>query len=127
MVCLYASILAKAIGLFTVTGSYQYDPCTASPSCTPDILQAVPDHASPGQIQPVIGLCLVDQSGFWFTAIAAIFRDMRAIINSLYAAAVISHGVCHLLMDFLEPRRGNYSSIYYRLIGDHNYVIAIDG
>lgn len=126
MVRLYADISAKALGLFTVARSYQYGPSAAGQPCTLDILKAVSDHAGLGKVRAVISLCPVDQPGFWFAAIAAILRDMRTIIDSLYSAAMVNHGVCHLLMDFLELCLGNHSSIDHGLICDQNNLIAIE-
>jgi hypothetical protein len=72
-------------------------------------------------------LCLVNQPRFWLAATAAIFRNMRAIIDSFYVTAVGGHGCCHVLMDFLECFLCGHFSIDDGLICDHDHMIPMKG
>jgi hypothetical protein len=72
-------------------------------------------------------LGLVNQSRFWLSATAAIFRNMRAIIDRFYGAATGEYSLCHVLMNLLNRFLCGHFSIDCRLIGDDNDVIPMKG
>jgi hypothetical protein len=58
---------------------------------------------------------------------AAVFRNMGAIIDRVYLAAVGLYGHLHIVMDLLKLCLRNKFAIDHRLVGNHNDPITMEG
>jgi hypothetical protein len=123
----YPTFLAQTFGRLAVACANQDDLSTTCPPGARNILQAIPHHAGLGQVQSIVSLGLVNQSRFWLSATAAIFRNMRAIIDSFYGATMGEHSLRHVPMNLLNRFLCGHFSIDRRLIGDDNDMIPMKG
>jgi len=74
-----------------------------------------------GQINPVPGLRLLDQTRHGFTAGTPFIRPVGAKKDVLDMAIPTLKSLCHAIVYLLQLRMRNQAAVYGRLIGNQDY------